>query len=147
MVKLAHSRIEKDRTKNRASNRALPLLANVKEYLLKLKAQQEHDKATFGSEYHDTDYICRWPDGRPLEPDYVTMKFGKVIKSSGLPSIRFHDLRHTCASMLLSMGFSIKDIGDWLGHSNYATTANVCAHLDISRKRDIGKKLNEELER
>jgi len=54
VVKLAQSRIEKDRTKNKASNRTLPLLANVKEYLLALETQQARDKATFGSEYHDT---------------------------------------------------------------------------------------------
>ena len=147
VVKLAQSRIEKDRTKNKASNRTLPLLANVKEYLLSLEAQQARDKGTFGNAYHDTDYICRWPDGRPLEPDYVTRKFSQVIVQAEMPPIRFHDLRHTTASILLSLGFSIKDIGDWLGHSDYSTTANIYAHLDLSRKKDIAGKLNKSLER
>ena len=121
----AFTRIEKDRTKNKASYRTLPLLPDIKEYLLALRDQQEADAATFGDCYHPTDYICRWPDGRPLEPDFVTRKFGKVLRDATLPMIRFHDMRHTTASILLSLGFSIKDIADWLGHSDIGTTANI----------------------
>lgn len=145
VVKLAKERIEKDKTKNKSSNRTLPLLPNIREYLLELQKQQTQDKKEFGDCYHDTEYICRWPDGHPLEPDYVTRKFAQVLKSNELPRIRFHDLRHTTASMLLSLGYSIKDIGDWLGHSDYSTTANIYAHLDLSRKQDITKRLSESL--
>ena len=65
---------------------------------------------------------------------------------SGSLQICFHDLRHTTASILLLLGFSIKDIGDWLGHSDYSTTANIYAHLDLNRKKDIAGKLNKSLE-
>ncbi|MFP3388103.1 tyrosine-type recombinase/integrase [Brevibacillus sp. SIMBA_040] len=48
--------------------------------------------------------------------------------------IRFHDLRHSCASLLLANGVSMKEIQEWLGHSLFSTTANIYAHLDYSSK-------------
>ncbi len=48
---------------------------------------------------------------------------------------RFHELRHSCASLLLANGISLKEIQLWLGHSNFATTANIYAHLDMSSKQ------------
>lgn len=67
-----------------------------------------------------------------LRPNYVTEHFGWVIEKYGLKKIRFHDLRHTCASLLLNKGISIKQIQIWLGHSTYATTADIYAHLDTT---------------
>ena len=51
-----------------------------------------------------------------------------------MPQIRFHDLRHSCASLLISKGFTLKDIQEWLGHSDIKVTANIYAHLDQVRK-------------
>ena len=90
---------------SKRTDRTLPLLANVKEYLLSLEAQQALDKAIFGNEYHDTDYICRWPDGRLLESDYVTRKFGQIIIQAEMPPIRFHDLRHPRVKLGLSNNY------------------------------------------
>ena len=73
------------------------------------KAQQEKDKEFFGDSYHDCDYVFRWSDGRPFSPDYVTGKFQSLLKAHGMPKIRFHELRHSAASNLLSLGFSLKD--------------------------------------
>lgn len=55
-----------------------------------------------------------------------------AIQKYGLKKIRFHDLRHTCASLLLSNGISMKQIQIWLGHSTFSTTADIYAHLDFS---------------
>lgn len=114
---------------------------DIKELLLKLKAQQEKDKAFFGDMYHDCDYVFRWSDGRPFSPDYVTDKFQKLLKEHKLPKIRFHELRHSAASNLLSMGFSLKDVQEWLGHSDIKTTANIYGHLDAKRKMSMAKAL------
>lgn len=54
-----------------------------------------------------------------------------------MPDIRFHDLRHSCASILLSKGFTLKDVQEWLGHADIEITANVYGHLDMSRKKAI----------
>lgn len=56
--------------------------------------------------------------------------FTKLLKKNNLRVIRFHDLRHTCASLLLDEGSNMKQIQVWLGHSNYNTTANIYAHVD-----------------
>jgi integrase len=71
------------------------------------------------------------------------IKFPAHTQTLDLPVIRFHDLRHTTATLLLSLGYSIKDIGEWLGHGDYATTANTYAHLDFRRKTHIGDTLAE----
>ena len=68
--------------------------------------------------------------GTLLNPDYVSHAFTKLLKKNDLRIIRFHDLRHTCASLLLAEGINMKQIQVWLGHSNYNTTANIYAHLD-----------------
>ncbi len=62
-----------------------------------------------------------------------------MLKKYGFRHIRFHDLRHLCASVLLSMGFSLKDIQTWLGHSDIQVTADVYVHLDLERKQDIAR--------
>ena len=56
--------------------------------------------------------------------------------------IRFHDLRHSCASLLLARGISLKEIQEWLGHSNFSTTANIYAHLDTKLKQNSANALS-----
>lgn len=67
-------------------------------------------------------------------PSYVTQSFPKLLKANGFRHIRFHDLRHSCASLLLKNGVPMKQIQEWLGHSDFSTTANIYAHLDCSSK-------------
>ena len=88
-----------------------------------------------------------WEDGHPYSPDYVSHTFHKLLKKYDLPHIRFHDLRHTCASMLLSEGYGLKDVQEWLGHSDIKMTANIYGHLDIRRKRSIANGLEQALPR
>ena len=71
---------------------------------------------------------------------YHRMK--KLLKKAGLPNLRFHDLRHTCASLLLSKGISMKQIQNWLGHSTFSTTADIYAHLDYSAQQESANVMN-----
>lgn len=80
------------------------------------------------------DYICVDEMGHLISPHYLTSAFPKLLAQNGLRHIRFHDLRHSCASLLLSNGVSMKQIQEWLGHSDFSTTANVYAHLDYNAK-------------
>ena len=68
--------------------------------------------------------------GNPIQPDRVSDGFARLLKAHGLRHIRFHDLRHSCASLLLKQGVPMKQIQEWLGHSDISTTANIYAHLD-----------------
>lgn len=62
--------------------------------------------------------------GQRVKPGYVTQNFTRTLKKHNFRHIRFHDLRHSCASLLLANGVSMKEVQEWLGHSNYNTTAN-----------------------
>ncbi|MBR2010257.1 MAG: tyrosine-type recombinase/integrase [Clostridia bacterium] len=63
--------------------------------------------------------------GRAVTPDYVSNRFATILRQNDLKHIRFHDLRHSCASLLVAQGVQMKLIGQWLGHSNISTTANI----------------------
>ena len=75
-------------------------------------------------------------------PDYVSHRFRELLKKHNLPHIRFHELRHSCASILITMIFSLKDIQEWFGHSDIKMTANIYAHLDVARKNKVAESLS-----
>lgn len=133
--------IIRDKTKNNSSRRSLPLEPIVESFLLELKEKQEKNKELCGNSYNQEwlEYICVDDCGNLIRPDYVTETFLKLLKKRKLKQIRFHDLRHTCASILLKNGANMKEIQAWLGHSNYNTTADIYAHLDTSSVNEVGK--------
>lgn len=133
--------VAKDKTKNASSRRTFPLTPEAVEIFTKAKEQEERNRAMFGREYQENPYVFKWLDGHPYSPDYISHHFAKVLKRHGLPHIRFHELRHSCASMLINMGFTLKDVQEWLGHSDIKMTANVYSHLDNARKNTIAAML------
>ncbi|MDD2445324.1 MAG: tyrosine-type recombinase/integrase [Clostridia bacterium] len=122
--------------KTLSSNRILPLLPQVKQLLLKHKEKLLNNKKILGKGYftEDEEYICVDNVGRLILPNRLTENFVTTIRNNKLKYIRFHDLRHSCASIMLANDVPMKQIQEWLGHSNFATTANVYAHLDYSSK-------------
>lgn len=130
--------VAKDRAKNKKSYRTLPLVPEYRSLLLKMKAHQEEYRKLCGNCYHESDYIYVNDIGEQIKPNYVTQHFKLVLRKNNLREITFHELRHTCASLLLKSGISMKDIQAWLGHSNYNTTANIYAHLESNSKEITG---------
>lgn len=128
--------IREDRAKTKSSLRSLPLIADLREKLLERKAQQEENKKICGNCYnHEYDgYVFVDPMGKLYVPDEVSDHFRTLLKQKGLRHIRFHDLRHSCASLLLANGVPMKQIQEWLGHSDMGTTANIYSHLDFNSK-------------
>lgn len=106
---------------------------------MRAKKKEESNRKLLGSDYQRNDYIFKWENGKPYSPHYIKYKFPQILKKYGLRHIRFHDLRHSAASYLISEGYGIKDIQDWLGHSDIKTTANIYAHLDVHRKNSIAE--------
>ena len=125
-----------DTTKTKSSLRTLPLIPQLKELLLKKWEQQQEYKRVCGKCYNQKylDYICVDEMGNIIKPDYLTDSFRNLLRKNGLRPIRFHDLRHTCASLLLKNGVPMKQIQEWLGHSDFSTTANIYAHLEYNSK-------------
>ena len=89
-------------------------------------------KNAYHKEYEE--YICVDALGMLFRPSYVSSHFEVILKRNGLRKIRFHDLRHSVASLLLSNKVPMKMIQDWLGHSDMATTANIYSHIDSTSK-------------
>ena len=128
--------VQADRAKNKSSLRTLPLIPQIRDRLLELKGQQEVYKKLCGRCYNKEylGYLCVDEVGNILRPNYISESFPKFLKANGMRPIRFHDLRHSCASLLLANGVPMKQIQEWLGHSDFSTTANIYAHLDYSSK-------------
>lgn len=126
----------KDSTKNKSSMRTLPLVPAFKEKLLAMKEKQEFNRKLCGRSYSKDylDYVCVNELGVRLRPGLITTAFPKLLEDHGFRRIRFHDLRHSCASLLLANNVPMKQIQDWLGHSDFSTTANIYAHLDYNSK-------------
>jgi len=135
--------IAKDKTKNASSRRTFPLTPEALEIFQSAKWQEEQHRIMFGREYQENNYVFKWPDGHPYSPDYISERFSNLLKKHNLPHIRFHELRHSCASLLLDMGWNLKDVQEWLGHSDIKMTANIYSHLDVARKNNIANSLAE----
>lgn len=128
--------IEKDRTKTKSSYRTLPLVPPFEELLYRLQAQQEMNRKLCGRMYNKkfSGYIYVNEIGELVKPGYITQHFPLILQKNNMRKIRFHDLRHSCASLLYANGVSLKDIQEWLGHSDISTTSNIYTHLDFSSK-------------
>lgn len=128
---------EKDSVKTSSSNASFVLLDNVKKVLYLEKEKQQKYQQLFGDGYIKTDYVFTWEDGKPFLPDYITKTFEKTLINNGFPKMRFHDLRHSTASILYDEGWSMKDIQLWLRHSCIDVTADIYTHISNNRKRMI----------
>ena len=127
-----------DTTKTKSSLRTLPLVPFVRERLLALKEEQKENRRLCGRSYNREymDYVCVNEIGDLIKPHYVTESFPKLLKASGMRQIRFHDLRHSCASILINQDVPLLNVSTFLGHSDLSTTANIYAHLDKSKKQE-----------
>ena len=125
-----------DVMKTKSSYRTLPLIPYVEEELKKEYEHQAEMRRMFGKSYNQqyTEYVCVDAIGRLSNLDYVSDHFQVILKRCGLKRVRFHDLRHSCASLMLANGIQMKMIQDWLGHSDMSTTANIYSHIDSTSK-------------
>ena len=121
--------------------RTLPLVPAFKEKLLKLKEQQEEYKRVCGRCYNKKylEYICVDEMGTLISPHYLTSSFPKLLEKNNLRHIRFHDLRHTFATLALQNGVDIKTVSGMLGHFSAGFTLDTYAHVTTSAKREAAK--------
>jgi len=138
---------KKDSTKNDSSYRTLPMPDIITEMLHRIKAKQEHYRLLQPNDYVDEGYIFTRENGQLISPNYVTKYFKTILTKNNLPVIRLHDLRHSTASYLLYLGFSMKEISVWLGHGDIGITMNLYTHLDMTAKRNIADTLSGRLQR
>ena len=113
-----------EKMKNSSSRRSLPIPAPVYEMLVEQKAQQDRYRRISYNRAYD-DYVCTDKPGNLLTPRYVTLRFSQVLEKNGMRHIRFHDLRHTFASILINKDIPIFNVSKCLGHSDISTTVQL----------------------
>lgn len=131
--------------KTPSSYRVLALPRELSTYLHDLRRRQQKQRLLLGSAYHTewSDYVCVDAVGQLIKPDLVTRNFPLLLERIGLRHIRFHDLRHSCATLLLEEGASLKEVQDWLGHKNFTLTADTYAHVTVRARSKLAATLSD----
>ena len=114
------------KTKN--AYRTLPLSADAIDVLMQQRRKTGNSEWVFPS-----------PTGGPMSPDSVLHMLHRVLKRAGLPKVRFHDLRHTFATLALQNGVDVKTVSGVLGHFSAGFTLDTYAHVTTSAKREAAK--------
>ena len=125
------------------SNRApMPLPEFVIRALRTRHAAQLRERIAAGASWHDTNLCFTTLNGGAVEPRRINTGFKALLAKAGLPpNVRFHDLRHGAASLLLALGEHPRVVMEWLGHSQISLTMNVYSHVMPAAMRDVADKL------
>ncbi len=124
--------------KSKESIRYIGISGYLLEVLKKEKLRQEENKEIFKEKYYDNGYIHCKDNGELYAADYISKEFSKFIKKSGLPYIRFHDLRHTFITLALKSGkLNIKQIQGVAGHSEARTTTEIYMHVESEDNKEV----------
>lgn len=109
--------------------------------LRKHRKTQLEQRLMLALPYRDEDVVFSYPDGRPIDPDGLSQRFERHVRESGLPRIRFHDLRHTHATLALRAGVHPKVVQERLGHSSIAITLDTYSHAIPAMQADAAARV------
>lgn len=125
--------------KTKKSRRCIPIPADLVAELKKIQHRQKLDKLSFGEGYDNRGFVCAWEDGRPFDPKYVSKAWAKIVKDdNNIPDgVRFHDLRHTHATILLGQDVNIKIVQERLGHESITTTGDIYSHVTPAMQQKV----------
>lgn len=124
--------IVSDKLKSEASYSTFALNDEICAYLKNVKEKQSK---LIRETNDDIDFVCVNAVGKRLKADFVTYRFAKLLKQNGLRHIRFHDLRHSCISLLVKNNFNMKSIQEYARHADFTLTANTYAHVETAIKK------------
>lgn len=128
-------------TKTKSSRRKIVLLKKTKLALDYQKRCQEENENLLGKQYINSGFICTHNNGESINPENLGKTFKKLIKEYKLEPIRFHDIRHSFATILLQNGTNPKIVSEILGHSDVQTTLNVYSHVLPDLQKDTMQQL------
>ena len=144
---LPHKGFVEAEPKTEKSRRSIMLAPFALEVLLKHQIRQQAAKAKVGDTWQERDLVFCTSRGTPLDPrTQVHLPFKKLLKQAGLPNIRFHDLRHSTATMLLSMGVHPKVVQELLGHNQISMTMDIYSHILPTVQKYAMSKLKDALQ-
>lgn len=129
--------------KTKASQRTIVLGKSTLELLKSHWKEQQIFKAESKGNWHDLDLVFPSQTGNPNDKGNLSRRFKKLLETAGLPSIRFHDLRHTAATLMLLQGINPKIVQERLGHSDISMTLNTYSHVLPSMQQDAADKIDE----
>jgi len=127
------------------SRRRVAMTPKLALFLREYRAEREQLYRELGKELTLDCLVFAYPDGRPLDPSVLSHEFARLAKQAGLGGVRFHDLRHTFASLMLLRGAKPKVISEALGHSSVAFTMDVYSHIIEGMQEDAMALLDEVL--
>jgi integrase len=137
------SELQSTETKTDGSRRTIALPDSVVRALRAHRARQAQDRLVAGILWTDQDLVFTNRNGRPIEPILLHRDYKTLLKKAGLPTgLRFHDLRHSAASLLLAQGVHPRAIMELLGHSSITVTMNVYGHVMPAMMRDAADKMD-----
>ena len=126
--------LQTPKTKN--SFRTLPMQKKIKPILLAAKEEREANRKLLGKEYHDNGFVCCKENGDSYSPNYITHRFTNVLNDLPITKIRYHDLRHTFATIALENNVPLKVVSYFLGHATLSITGNTYSHVTDSLARE-----------
>lgn len=130
--------------KTAKSRRVIPLPRAIAAALLTHRARQKEERLRAGPAWDERwDLVFTRPDGRPLDHTSVTNRFRRLLREAGLPHLRFHDLRHSCATLLLVQGVAPRVVMEILGHSDIAMTMNTYTHVLPELQRQAAQRMDD----
>lgn len=129
--------------KTERSRRTLALPPMIARHLQQHFVQQQREKVSAGPRWREHGLVFTTPIGTPLDGTAVTKQFHQVLERAGLPQRRFHDLRHSCATLLLVQGVSPRVVMDLLGHSQIGLTMNTYSHVIPDLSRDAANRIDQ----
>lgn len=122
--------------KSEESNRIVSAPPEIFSIIKRNMERNKRNKSLLGNEYEDHRLIVCNDNGTPIRPVYFSKNFAKTIERSGMKHIRFHDLRHSCASLMLKSGVAMKTASQILGHSSIGITADLYTHVFQETKKE-----------
>lgn len=131
--------------KTRTSRRTVPLPSPCVEALRAHRVLQGKERLAAGSRWRDEDMVFSTSIGTPIEPDNLRRSWYVVRKVLGEPAPRFHDMRHTCVSLLLAEGAPPHVVQQIVGHSAIDVTMTIYAHASLDEKRTALQRLGQRL--
>ena len=142
---MAHHGYVESEPKTKSDRRRIALPGFVVEALKQHRIQQLERRLKIGNAWQESDYIFTGLEGGPLNPRYLLVLFNQLLEKAGLPHMRFHDMRHSAATLLLSMDVNPKIVQEILGHSNISMTMDVYSHVLPSMQKEAMGKWDEAL--
>ncbi|WP_273852319.1 site-specific integrase [Guptibacillus spartinae] len=128
--------------KNEASVRSIHIPSKLADELKATKALISDEKRLLGDKYHENDLVVCTLDGKPVIARNFRKEFYKVVEKVDLPKIRFHDLRHTHATILIHQNVNVKLISERLGHADIQTTLNTYSHVLPNMQKTVSDQLD-----